>query len=520
MHNCLHTHRRCSPITSNSQQHNTTNLPTRVLDVGASDSAMIRLLISNGGKGEYAALSHRWGNPEKMECTTTATLESRINGIAIDSLSPLFRDAVTVTRRLGLTYLWIDSLCILQGSPEDWEQESATMGDVYARAKIVISAIASEDGFSGFLGQRDINSVRISYRKSITDLGNGFIYFRGPKTNFNTLRECVLNKRAWVLQERTLGPRVLSFAKDQIIWECRELQASEGGRQCEPEKESRAIVSALQNLSIDRLNPSLRAEVFRAWREIVSLITQLDITYETDRLYTILNIAKHVQRETRSEYLHGTWIDDLALGLFWSPQARNKSLFTCRPTIPPRAPSWSWASLEGPIIFWQNDLDHTIVCFERVVLDNTLSQRPSNPEPPSTLHLLALVRPCEVTKDGITFDQDGNQLPVPPDCEGWVFATKAGGFATLTEAGIVIGGSHFDLQPSEDTLGMYSCLPLLDVQRPLAEFGGRYGIGLLLKPKFNPTDAQETYTRVGYVSLSHVGIAWLNEVERRCIALQ
>jgi hypothetical protein len=110
----------------------------------------------------------------------------------------------------------------------------------------------------------------------------------------------------------------------------------------------------------------------------------------------------------------------------------------------------------------QDDLNGCSVCFKRVALNTILNQPSDAPKPPWALHLLAHVRGCEVTKDGVHYDRDQNPLPVPPDDERWVRAAKACGFATLNEVGTVIGGTKFDLQPSEDTLGKYSCLLLLD----------------------------------------------------------
>lgn len=86
----------------------------------------------------YAALSHRWGRPGTTVCTTTANLDNRLEAISEAELSQLFQDAISTTRRLGLQYLWIDSLCILQDSHEDWERESVLMGDVYGNADITI----------------------------------------------------------------------------------------------------------------------------------------------------------------------------------------------------------------------------------------------------------------------------------------------------------------------------------------------------------------------------------------------
>lgn len=141
MQACCNSHSRYKFIPSSDPvppQGNThTDLPTRVLYVGTSDSA-VRLFISKGAKGKYAGLSHRWGNRETMACTTTSNLDNRTSEIPLDSLSQMFRDAISVTRRLGLSRLWIDSLCILQDSREDWERESATMDDVYGCSEVTI----------------------------------------------------------------------------------------------------------------------------------------------------------------------------------------------------------------------------------------------------------------------------------------------------------------------------------------------------------------------------------------------
>jgi hypothetical protein len=114
MQTCCNAHSRCKfipssdPATPQGNPH--TDLPTRVLYVGTSDSE-VRLFISKGAKGKYATLSHRWGNRETTACTTTANLDNRTSGIPLDSLSQMFRDAISVTRRLGLSYCGL-ILCV------------------------------------------------------------------------------------------------------------------------------------------------------------------------------------------------------------------------------------------------------------------------------------------------------------------------------------------------------------------------------------------------------------------------
>ena len=98
-------------------------------------------------------------------------------------------------------------------------------------------------------------------------------------------------------------------------------------------------------------------------------------------------------------------------------------------------------------------------------------------------------------------------------------ATKGGGFATPNEEGTVIGGSYFDLQPSEDTFGKYSCLLLLG-NHSLGFAQPGYGIGLILRSKRIPAEAQDMYTRIGHLSLSSTGVDWLKDLERRVITLE
>lgn len=522
---CRVSHTRCLFITSSDtappQRNTQTDLPTRVLYVGTSVSDEVRLFISNGTKGQYAALSHRWGSRDTIACTTTGTLSSRTSGIPLDSLSQLFRDAISVTRRLGLSYLWIDSLCILQDSREDWERESARMGDVFGCSEVTISAVASEDGCSGFLLPRDRYMVPANYRKSDTAPREGLIYFRRPKNRLTTtIHDSALNKRAWVIQERTLARRVLTFAKSQVFWECREMLAGEAGPQADNmDHFSRRLMRLLHDLSLDRNSISLQAEVYSAWRQLVEEVSEAGLTYESDRLFTILGLSAHVQRATQSEYICGTWADDLALELFWVVQPRNRKMFTCRLPSAPRAPSWCWSSLEGPIRFMRDDLKDCSVCFERIVLKIDTYHPLKAPQARWVLHLLALVRVCEVTKNGVNWEETGEPSIVTPDSDFWVSATKGGGFATLDETGQVIGGSRFDLQPTEDSLGMYSCLLLLESRSLRETSDPRYGTGLLLRAKPRPTEAQNTYMRVGTVSLSAAGIDWLRGVESNLITL-
>lgn len=124
-----------------------TPLPTRVIQVG-SDLEEPYLYVSTQENADYIALSHCWGGMVPTT-TTLATLEQHQREIRFSELPRTFRDAITVTRKLNIQYLWIDSLCIIQDSPDDWEREAAKMGTVYRNSLVCIAADGALNSHEG-----------------------------------------------------------------------------------------------------------------------------------------------------------------------------------------------------------------------------------------------------------------------------------------------------------------------------------------------------------------------------------
>ncbi|PVH84958.1 HET-domain-containing protein, partial [Cadophora sp. DSE1049] len=151
----------------------------------------------------------------------------------IEDLPLTFRDAVKITRQLGFRYLWIDSLCIIQDSSEDWQAESTAMGRIYKEASFTIAAEAATDSKAGIFEsskkyRSDFDTIEVPYfRMDGTTTGNMSVQrlldspaeARGP-----------LSQRAWTLQEDLLSPRTLRFAAQQTWWRCREMQCNERDR--------------------------------------------------------------------------------------------------------------------------------------------------------------------------------------------------------------------------------------------------------------------------------------------------
>jgi hypothetical protein len=123
---CQNSHTKCEQNKPLDRQ-----LPTRLIEVGDTDMDL-RLCETLGlpQESQYLTLSHCWGG-KVFTTLTRENVEQFLSHIPTKSLSKTFRDAIEVTRRLGFKYLWIDSLCIIQGDEVDWTKEASRMEFVY-----------------------------------------------------------------------------------------------------------------------------------------------------------------------------------------------------------------------------------------------------------------------------------------------------------------------------------------------------------------------------------------------------
>ncbi|OCL07138.1 HET-domain-containing protein, partial [Glonium stellatum] len=319
MAKCERKHKACS-ITN-------APLPTRAIDVGSADSDTLRLVETAGQTSKYVALSHCWGKCRAF-LTTRANLNDRKRGFRMADLPGTFRDAVRVVRSLGIRYVWIDSVCILQGDVDDWEIESAKMAGVYENATLVIAAANAADDGEGFLKERKRQYMPTS----------------DPYPP--------LHNRAWTLQERYLSIRIIFFYSLNLQWECKQAVWHELGR--DNVRNNRLVQEIIpQPLENGGLS-------YCGWYKMVQDYTSRAITYETDKLPALSALAARVAQESKDTYLAGIWKGDLLRGLLWYREVRRRfraqesSLpFSNTGEKPQRkvfiAPSWSWASFPGAV---------------------------------------------------------------------------------------------------------------------------------------------------------------------------
>lgn len=340
-------------------------MPTRAVYVGSKDrSDWPRLVETQGMKARYVALSHAWGSVVKPY-TTKSELPRLRHRIEYDSLPKTFRDAIFITRKLGINYIWIDSICIIQDDDEDWKREAAAMGLIYENAYLTISASTSVGDHEGFLTPHpDMNyDVRIQCRRGNNT--NWFIYLRKfvhPEFEPAATR---INHRGWVVQERILSRRILHFDELQVHWECPKHLVSEEGKEKEMSAWDKPAYWLHQNLKplirkkIDQYpvkeeksDPDRWAALCKLYNFLVFTFrefSQCDLTYPKDKLPAVLGLVNEVRRATGMEYYDGHFFLDqrlLIYSLLWYTES-----FLCADKSPRpdrvRAPSWSWAAMEG-----------------------------------------------------------------------------------------------------------------------------------------------------------------------------
>lgn len=195
-----------------------TNSPTRLIDVGTDGKESIRLIKTDQDEQyRYISLSHCWGqmSDDQRFCTYESNIKQRMANIPYDQMPATFRDAIRVTRAVGVRYLWIDSLCIIQKDAADWKTESGKMEDVFNNAYCTIAASSASSSLAGFLGPRQ---PRDTIRLATT---SGPLYLAEAIDDFATdVEKSILNSRGWVFQERALSRRTIFFTSTQVYWEC------------------------------------------------------------------------------------------------------------------------------------------------------------------------------------------------------------------------------------------------------------------------------------------------------------
>jgi len=319
-------------------------LPTRILDLGHTPSDIVTLCESRGRRGRYLCLTYCWGTAD-FTMTTPDTLESHQKGIQISDLPQTFQDAIHIARELGIRYVWIDALCIIQkeDGQADWKRESDRMANIYRNSYLTVAAAWTDTANGGCFVVPEPGVVVGSV------LARRMNHFPKSPSQLQDPVDFPLLTRAWTYQERMLSPRILYFGRNELLWDCQSLRTCEcGGAQ----RHGRYEVSRSEFRPHFNNGPASKdeaVEAHRIWRQMVMQYSPLRLSYPDDKLPAMSGLANVMQRRIKQEYLAGLWKDTLIADMCWYRPERESGEKPCH--IPWRAPTWSWASVDGPVLY-------------------------------------------------------------------------------------------------------------------------------------------------------------------------
>ena len=464
-----------------------------------------------------------------------------------------FQDAVTITRLLGLRYLWIDALCIIQDSEADMKEELEMMDWIYSRAYVTVAAISGKsnnDGFLQCLLAMNNPAARVSL-PFCSGTGTRFeasLYVQvsdGYVNRFERDVDCSpWNSRGWTFQERFLSKRILHFGKDQIYFECHSSYKTEGnypvpfvpmddwGRIEEaatsPETPAHpkahtmnattseeAIVDGNSAEAANQIaSASSRNRQYEIWYRLVAAYSDRKLTYAIDKLPAISGLAQELEMsisDPDEKYLAGFWLGDLAQGLLWMSSATwNEDMQNTQRSRPYRAPSWSWASMDGQITWsthwnctnWRSVLGRSEPAFR--FLDADIITSGDNPHGCIVKAILTVYgKAVPVTFDRELKGSESDLRSGPTD-----FPYE------LIYNDTVIGAGLLDLQTTSFAPDQLWCLQIeCQIERSFLSRGESPWSGLLLEK------IEDKFSRVGLFILVEEHIHFFDNHEARTMCL-
>ena len=386
INDCQHRHQLCMKMPQQVDR------PKRLLQ--CLSGGLVKL-VETTQHCDYIALSYCWGDGKAVLKTTEVpnTLDRHQSGIPDKDLPPLFQEVVALARGLNIG-LWIDSLCILQDSPEDKMEEISKMSDIFRGALVVVVAAMAESPLGSLLGVKPQDQSHIWRTASLVsyqemDLE---VKFRKRIRWSHILTDATyhtpISRRAWCFQEKLLASRCLVFCWDEVVWECRSCCLCECGGEQEhfsggtthPYQQillplaEHDTLTAFAQLPFTEHKPFLDGTLtafaqlpfaeheplqldgplryfadaeaaYSFWKDAVKNYSRRELTFEADCLPAISAVASIVAKATGDRYVAGLWRNNLLAGLAWIAQDSK-----ARPHREYIAPTWSWASASGVVL--------------------------------------------------------------------------------------------------------------------------------------------------------------------------
>ncbi|CVL05138.1 uncharacterized protein FMAN_13072 [Fusarium mangiferae] len=302
--------------------------PTRLVDVRGKDVKLVEgPMISNSSSStpKYAALSYCWGPPsaaQRQLKTDEGNYHQHLIEIPTSQMPLLLQDAIRTARELHIPFLWVDSLCIIQGNEKDWKEEANKMHQVYGNAYITICPVISKSCERGFL-HRTPPSLSLPYLAR-SGKPNGTYSVRYQRswiwkmymdTSSDPFFEDLISgswvRRGWTFQEAALSSRTILFGSTATHFQCKRSRITEGGSE---------VPVDIKDLGLFPLLPANLTEdgFHSAWRTIISSYTQREFTNHEDRIAALAGLAHRFHSfQSNNEYCCGMWRSRLSEYLLW-----------------------------------------------------------------------------------------------------------------------------------------------------------------------------------------------------------
>lgn len=395
---CRLNHAICNQTVSASHSFDVyqSPLPSRVIEISA-DGNNLRLVESAGKNGTYIAVTHRWNQQTEESKTTLQNYQSRLSGGSFDDLPELYRHFFTIARRLGVHYVWIDSLCIIQNGDggADWQVEAPKMAHYYQFSMLTIATTRS-DAKDGILRQVQPEAshpwsqgclARLPYRdRNGTVSGHMYAYKRKTRLSDDYYRHVVdshLMHRGWILQEWLLSKRIVWYTAGGVILEC---QADNPMTTGQERLDAETATPELQaHLTLKRSFSFSNMAILDFWYRSIEVYSSCHLTKpDQDHVLAVAGLAKEVHHiithspalnlRVGPHYVAGLWLPDIHHGLLWqeAPEAARP-----RGTVE-AASSWSWAHVLTEVR-WPERAPGRKKCLE--VLGVCLEKRDEHSEP-------------------------------------------------------------------------------------------------------------------------------------------
>jgi len=356
------THLECGPLSDSP-------LPTRLIEVAPEDGVgEPRIISTKGVRGKYAALSYCWGG-KQLGMTVNKNFASRFRQLDTKELSKTVLQAIQTTKRLGLRYVWVDAICIIQDDEQDRTNEIRQMCDIYRQAYLTIVAANAASSSNGFWEIRPSQSsaTKMPFWSATGELSWVWVQEEGWYDDDSE----PINTRCWTLQERLLSHRLVIFASHTIQLQCQHDIVNLGDSLnipagLGPWRLPSGLTYPLRQVEAKGLTTEALIE---AWKNVITLYSNRNIKRVEERLVALSGLAQAFNEVLETPYAVGLWFGPtLPPMLLW--QACSTYALTHRfPTY--IAPSWSWASYPTSISYRNGHKLQNMKPFDMEILSST-----------------------------------------------------------------------------------------------------------------------------------------------------